>query len=73
MYMHCNSMVEVSGASQKCKFYAIFSENGWFQTKRFTGLIELTQLYKQNPLEKFFIFTIDQNYTLALTTPAHQH
>ena len=24
------------------------------------------QLYKQNPLEKFFIFTIYQNYTLAL-------
>ena len=30
-------------------------------------LIELIQLYKQNPLEKFFIFTIYQNYTLALT------
>ena len=39
-------------------FYAIFSENWWFQTKRFTGLLELIQLYKQNPLEKFFIFTI---------------
>ena len=25
-----------------------------------------TELYKQNPLEKFFIFTIYQNYTLAL-------
>ena len=24
------------------------------------------QLYKQNPLEKLFIFTIYQNYTLAL-------
>ena len=23
------------------------------------------QLYKQNPLEKFFIFTIYQNYTLV--------
>ena len=47
-------------------FYAIFSENLWFQTKRFTGLLELIQLYKRNPLEKFFIFTIYQNYTLAL-------
>ena len=27
---------------------------------------ELIQLYKQDPLEKFFIFTIYQNYTLAL-------
>ena len=44
-------------------FYAIFSENLWFQTKRFTGLLELIQLYKQNPLEKFFVFTIYQNYT----------
>ena len=31
-----------------------------------TGLLELIQLYKQNPLEKFFIFTIYRNYTLAL-------
>ena len=37
-----------------------------FQTKRFTGLSELVQLYKQNPSEKFLIFTIYQNYTLAL-------
>ena len=28
---------------------------------------ELIQLYKQNPLEKFLIFTIYQNYTLALS------
>ena len=25
-------------------------------------------LYKQNPLEKFLIFTIHENYTLALST-----
>ena len=31
----------------------------------FTGLLELIQLYKQNQLEKFLIFTIYQNYTLA--------
>ena len=36
--------------------------------KRCTGLLELIQLYiKQNPLEKFFMFTIYQNYTLALS------
>ena len=29
-------------------------------------LLVLVQLYKQNPLEIFFIFTIYQNYTLAL-------
>ena len=32
----------------------------------FTGLLEFIKLYKQNPLEKFLIFTIYQNYTLAL-------
>ena len=52
----------------KFLFYAVFSENWWFPTKRFTGLLELIQLYKQYPLEKFFIFTIYQNYTLALNT-----
>ena len=47
-----------------------FSQNidGFRQiTKRFTGLLELIQLYnKQNPLQKIFICTIYQNYTLAL-------
>ena len=28
--------------------------------------LELIKLYKQNPFEKIFIFTIYQNYTLAL-------
>ena len=66
-YVH-NSMVEIFGGHpENVSFYAIFSENWWFQTKRFTGLLELVQLFKQNPLEKFFIFTIYQNYTLALT------
>ena len=47
-------------------FYAIFSKYWRFQTKWFTGLLELVQLYKQNPLEKSLIFTIYKNYTLAL-------
>ena len=34
--------------------------------KRFTGLLELIQIYKQNILDKFFIFTTYKNYTLAL-------
>ena len=34
------TMVEFSGASRKYYFYAFFSENWWFQTKRFTGLLE---------------------------------
>ena len=37
-----------------------------FRQKIFTGLLEPIQLCKQTPLDKFFIFTIYQNYTLAL-------
>ena len=57
-YVH-NCMVEFSGVS-----FMQFSQNidAWFQTKRFTGLLELIQLYKQNLLENFFIFAIYQNY-----------
>ena len=61
-YVH-NSMADISGAPQKCWFYAIFSKYWWFQTKLFTRFLELMQLYKQSP---FFIFTICQNYTLPL-------
>ena len=65
-YVH-NSMAEFSGASRKCVTFMQFSQiiDG-FQTNRFTGLLELIQLYKQNPLDKFFIFTIYQTYTSAL-------
>ena len=36
-------------------------------SKWFTELLELIQLFKQSSLEKFFIFTIYQHYTLALS------
>ena len=42
-----------------------------FRQKDSQGFLEPIQLYKQNPLEKFFIFTIYQNYTLALMSQAH--
>ena len=44
--------VKFSGASQQFSFHAIFSKYGWFQTKRFTMLLKLIQIYKQNPLER---------------------
>ena len=50
------------GHPENFSFFTIFSKYWWFQTKWFTGLLELLQIYKQNPLEKFFIFTIYQNY-----------
>ena len=36
--------------------YAIFYENWWFQTKRFTGLWELIQLLWTIPIREFFHF-----------------
>ena len=33
-----------------------------------TRLIEFRKLFQQNPLENFYIFTIYQNYALALKT-----
>ena len=53
-----------------------FSQNidSFRVTKLFTGLLELIvlQLYKQNPLEKFLIFSIYQNYTLALSNDSNR-
>ena len=46
-----------------CKFLKILDG---FKQNNSQGFLEFTKLYKQNPLEKYFIFTIYQNYTLAL-------
>ena len=65
-FIHFSVQLLIVFSSQK--YFMQFSQKiAGFQTKRFTGLLELVQLYKQNPLEKFSIFTIFQNYTLALT------
>ena len=70
-YVH-NSMVKFLGHPKYVSFYAISSKYSWFQTKWFTRLVELIQLYKPNPLDFFFsIFTIYQNYTLALKCKEH--
>ena len=45
----------------------VISKYWWFQKKGFTRLLELLQLYKQNPFEKIFIPLCYQNYTLAST------
>ena len=44
-----------------------FSQNiDGFKQSDSQGFQNSYKLYKQNPAEKFFIFTIYQNYTLAL-------
>ena len=66
MYIY-NSMLKLFGGIPKMFVYAVFSKYWWFQTKWFTGLLELLQLYYlTNPIEIIFIFTIYWNYTLAL-------
>ena len=40
-----------------------------FEQKDSQGFENSYNSYEQYPLEKFFIFTIYQNYTLALTLP----
>ena len=57
-YVHI-SMGELSGASDN------ISVDG-FEQKDSQGFENSYNSYEQYPLEKFFIFTIYQNYTLAL-------
>ena len=35
---------------------AILSKYGWFQTKRFTRILQFTKLHKQNPLVREFFY-----------------
>ena len=65
-YVH-NSMVDFSGASPQKKS-SIFQNIDGFRQNNSQGFLEPVQLCKQNPLEKCFIFTIYQNYTLALSS-----
>ena len=64
-YVH-NSMVEFRGHPENVSFMQFSQKIDGFRQKD-SGLLELVQLYKQNPLDKFFIFTMYQNYTLALS------
>ena len=57
-YVH-NPMVEFSGHPENVRFMQFSQKFDGFRQKRFTGLFRTpATLYKQNPLEKFFIFTI---------------
>ena len=69
-YVH-NSMVEFSGASI-VSFMQFSQKFDGLGQKDSQGLLELTQLYKQNPLEKNFIFTIYQNYSGCSRSKCHR-
>ena len=65
-YVH-NSRVKIFGGIPKILVLWNFLQILMVSNKIIhAGLLELIQLYKQNPLEKILIFTIYQNFTLAL-------
>ena len=64
MYVHI-SMGEFSGAS-RYSFMQFSTKIDGFEQKDSQGFENSYNSYEQYPLEKFFIFTIYQNYTLAL-------
>ena len=69
-YVH-KPVLNFSGASWKCVFMQFSQNIDGFRQEQFSRLLKLIKLYKQNPLEIFFLrlfFTIYQNYTLALTS-----
>ena len=59
-YVHDKPMVKFGEASRKCYFFCVqyFLKILTVSDKTFTRLLEFIKLYKQNPLENFFIFTI---------------
>ena len=46
---------KIFGVIPKIVYFSIFSKHGWFQTKRFTWLLEFIKLCEQKP-EKCIIF-----------------
>ena len=59
-------MGEFSGASDNDSFMQFSTKIDGFKQKYSQGFENSYNSHEQYPLEKFFIFTIYQNYTLAL-------
>ena len=70
-YVHI-SMGEFSGASDNISFMQFSTKIDGFEQKDSQGFENSYNSYEQYPLEKFFIFTIYQNYTLALSELGHE-
>ena len=66
-YVHI-SMGEFSGHPDNVSFMQFSTKIDGFEQKDSQGFENSYNSYEQYPLEKFFIFTIYQNYTLALTS-----
>ena len=65
MYVHI-SMGEFSGASDNDSFMQFSMKIDGFEQKYSQGFENSYNSHEQYPLEKLFIFTIYQNYNLAL-------
>ena len=64
-YVHI-SMGEFSGDPDNVSFMQFSTKIDGFEQKDSQGFENSYNSYEQYPLEKFFTFTIYQNYTLAL-------
>ena len=70
-YVHI-SMGELSGASPIISFMQFSTKIDGFEEKDSQGFENSYNSYEQYPLEIFLIFTIYQNYTLALIFPTNR-
>ena len=67
MYIHVSLWENYRGHPDNISFMQFSTNMDGFEQKDSQGFENSYNSYEQYPLEKFFIFTIYQNYTLALT------
>ena len=68
-YVHRSLWENSRGHPDNVSFMQFSTKIDGFEQKDSQGFENSYNSYEQQPLEKFFIFTIYQNYTLALTPP----
>ena len=66
-YVHISMGIILGGHPDNVSFMQFSTKIDGFEQKDSQGFENSYISYEQYPLEKFFIFTIYQNYTLALT------
>ena len=71
--MYISLWENYQGHPDNISFMQFSTKIDGFEQKDSQGFENSYNSYEQYPLEKFFIFTIYQNYTLALTIKKTQH
>ena len=64
-YVHISMGIILGGIPDNNSFMQFSTKIDGFEQKDSQGIENSYNSYEQYPLEKFFIFTIYQNYTLA--------